>query len=202
VRRPLKGAFVVLEGSDGSGKTTQARVLCSALRREGYKIHPTAEPSRSIVGRLIRRRILHGKKTRPEVEALLFAADRFLHLESEILPALAVGRIVVCDRYIYASFAYQGAQGVDSQWLQEINRFAIKPDLALYLDVPAETGMGRIRRKKSLLEKLELQERVREQYLKLAETGELTLVDGTQPIKKVGENVLDLVTSKLRELGV
>ena len=202
MRRPLKGAFVVLEGSDGSGKTTQARVLCSTLRREGYKIHPTAEPSRSIVGRLIRRRILHGKKTRPEVEALLFAADRFLHLESEILPALAVGRIVVCDRYIYASFAYQGAQGVDSQWLQEINRFAIKPDLALYLDVPAETGMGRIRRKKSLLEKLELQERVRKQYLKLAETGELTLVDGTQPIKKVGENVLDLVTSKLRELGV
>ena len=202
MRRPLKGAFVVLEGGDGSGKTTQARVLCSALRREGYKIHPTAEPSRSIVGRLIRRRILHGKKTRPEVEALLFAADRFLHLESEILPALAVGRIVVCDRYIYASFAYQGAQGVDSQWLQEINRFAVKPDLALYLDVPAETGMGRIRRKKSLLEKLELQERVREQYLKLAETGELTLVDGTQPIKKVGENVLDLVTSKLRELGV
>lgn len=202
MRRPLKGAFVVLEGSDGSGKTTQARVLCSALRREGYKIHPTAEPSRSIVGRLIRRRILHGKKTRPEVEALLFAADRFLHLESEILPALAVGRIVVCDRYIYASFAYQGAQGVDSQWLQEINRFAIKPDLALYLDVPAETGMGRIRRKKSLLEKLELQERVRKQYLKLAETGELTLVDGTQPIKKVGENVLGLVTSKLRELGV
>ena len=202
MRRPLKGAFIVLEGGDGSGKTTQARVLCSALRREGYKIHPTAEPSRSIVGRLIRRRILHGKKTRPEVEALLFAADRFLHLESEILPALAVGRIVVCDRYIYASFAYQGAQGVDSQWLQEINRFAIKPDLALYLDVPAETGMGRIRRKKSLLEKLELQERVREQYLKLAETGELTLVDGTQPIKKVGENVLGLVTSKLRELGV
>ena len=202
MRRPLKGAFIVLEGGDGSGKTTQARVLCSALRREGYKIHPTAEPSRSIVGRLIRRRILHGKKTRPEVEALLFAADRFLHLESEILPALAVGRIVVCDRYIYASFAYQGAQGVDSQWLQEINRFAIKPDLALYLDVPAETGMDRIRRKKSLLEKLELQERVREQYLKLAETGELTLVDGTQPIKKVGENVLDLVTSKLRELGV
>ena len=202
MKRPLKGIFVVLEGSDGSGKTTQARVLCAALRRKGYKVHPTAEPSRSTVGRLIRRRILYGKKTRPEVEALLFAADRFLHLESEILPALAVGRIVVCDRYIYASFAYQGAQGVDSQWLQEINQFAIKPDLALYLDVPAKTGMGRIKRKKSLLEKLELQERVREEYFKLAETGELTLVDATQSIEKVGENVLDLVTSKLREVEV
>ena len=202
MRRSLKGAFVVLEGSDGSGKTTQARLLCAALRREGYKVHPTAEPSRSTVGRLIRRRILHGKKTRPEVEALLFAADRFLHLESEILPALAVGRIVVCDRYIYASFAYQGAQGVDSQWLQEINQFAIKPDLALYLDVPAKIGMGRIKRKKSLLEKLELQERVRKEYLKLTKTGELTFVDATQSIEKVGENVLDLVTSRLREVEV
>jgi dTMP kinase len=202
VSRPLKGAFIVLEGGDGSGKTTQARALYSALRHEGYKVHLTAEPSRSTAGRLIRRRILHGKKTSPEVEALLFAADRFLHLESEILPALADGKIVVCDRYTYASFAYQGAQGVDSHWLREINRFALKPDLALYLDVPAETGMSRIKRKKSVLERLELQRRVRDEYLRLVQGGELTLVDATQPIKKVSENILDLVTRRLRELGI
>jgi dTMP kinase len=202
VNKPPKGAFIVLEGGDGSGKTTQARSLHSALRHEGYRIHSTAEPSRSTAGRLIRRRILHGKKTSPEVEALLFAADRFLHLESEILPALADGKIVVCDRYMYASFAYQGAQGVDSHWLREINRFAVKPDLALYLDVPAETGMSRIRRKKSLLEKLELQRRVRDEYLRLVHSGELTLVDSTRPKMKVSENILDLVTRKLRELEI
>jgi len=202
VNRPLKGAFIVLEGGDGSGKTTQARALYSALRHEGYKVHLTAEPSRSTAGRLIQRKILHGKKTSPEVEALLFAADRFLHLESEILPALADGKIVVCDRYMYASFAYQGAQGVDSHWLREINRFAVKTDLALYLDVPAETGMSRIKRKKSVLEKPELQGRVRDEYLRLVQAGELTLVDGTQPIRKVGENILDLVTRRLRELGI
>jgi dTMP kinase len=202
VNRPPKGAFIVLEGGDGSGKTTQARSLQSALRHVGYKAHSTAEPSRSTVGRLIRRRILHGKKTSPEVEALLFAADRFLHLESEILPALADGKIVVCDRYMYASFAYQGAQGVNADWLREINRFAVKPDLALYLDVPAETGMSRIRRKKSVLEKLELQRRVRDEYLRLVQAGELTLVDSTQPITKVSENILDLVTHKIRELEI
>jgi len=202
VNRPLKGAFIVLEGGDGSGKTTQARALYSALRHEGYKVHLTAEPSRSTAGRLIQRKILHGKKTSPEVEALLFAADRFLHLESEILPALADGKIVVCDRYMYASFAYQGAQGVDSHWLREINRFAAKTDLALYLDVPAETGMSRIKRKKSVLERPELQGRVRDEYLKMVQAGELTLVDGTQPIRKVGENILDLVTRRLRELGI
>jgi dTMP kinase len=202
VSRPLKGAFIVLEGGDGCGKTTQARALFSALRRKEYKVHLTAEPSRSTAGRLIRRRILHGKKTSPEVEALLFAADRFLHLESEILPALADGKIVVCDRYMYASFAYQGAQGVSSHWLREINRFAVKPALALYLDVPAETGMSRIRRKKSVLERLELQRRVREEYLRLVQTGELTLVDATEPIDTVGENILDLVTRRLRKLGI
>ena len=202
MRKPPKGAFIVLEGGDGSGKTTQARTLCSALRREGYKVHPTAEPSKSVAGKLIRRRLVHGKKISPEAEALLFAADRFLHLESEIRPALAAGKTVVCDRYMYASFAYQGAQGVDSKWLREINQFAERPDVALYLDVPAEMGLGRIKRKKSVLEKLELQRRVREEYLKLVRAGELTIVDSTQPIKEVGENILRLVTQKLRGLSI
>ena len=200
--RPPKGAFIVLEGGDGSGKTTQTRSLHTALSHKGYKVHSTAEPSRSTVGRLIRRRILHGKKASPEVEALLFAADRFLHLESEILPALADGKIVVCDRYMYASLAYQGAQGLDSQWLREINRFAVKPDLALYLDVPAEVGMSRIKRKKSVLERLELQRRVRDEYLRLVQAGELALVDSSQTFAKVSQNILDLVIRKIRDLGI
>jgi dTMP kinase len=136
------------------------------------------------------------------VEALLFAADRFLHLESEILPALADGKLVICDRYMYASFAYQGAQGVNANWLREINRFAVKPDLALCLDVPAETGMSRIRRRKTVLEKLELQRRVRDEYLKMVQTGELALVDSTQPIKSVGQSILDLVTHRIQELKI
>ena len=196
----LRAAFIVLEGGDGAGKTVQAQALCSALKREGYRIHPTSEPSRSPVGKLIRRSFLEGEKVSPEVEALLFAADRFLHLKSEIRPALAAGRIVVCDRYMYASFAYQGAQGVDLDWIRGINRFAEKPDLAVYLDVPAEAGLSRIRRKKTVLEKLELLRRVREEYLRLVEAGELVLVDSTQPIEEVSEDVYALVTGRLKEL--
>jgi dTMP kinase len=195
----LRAAFIVLEGGDGAGKTVQAHMLCSALKREGYRVHPTSEPSRSAVGRLIRRSFLEGKKISPEVEALLFAADRFLHLKSEVRPALAAGRIVVCDRYMYASFAYQGAQGVDSNWIREINRFAEKPDLAIYLDVPAETGLSRIKGKKSVLEKLELQRRVREEYLKLVRGGELVLVDSTRPIKTVAKDIYALVTGRVQE---
>lgn len=201
VQNHHRGAFIVLEGGDGAGKTTQAKILCSTLRRKGYKIHLTAEPSRSAVGKLIRRTFLEKEKISPEIEALLFAADRYLHLESEVLPALAGGRIVVCDRYMYASFAYQGAQGVDPKWLREINRFAEKPNLAIYLDIPAETSLGRIRRKKSVLENLELQRRVREQYLQLVQAGELVLVDATQPTKKVAETIYSLVNVQLRELG-
>lgn len=198
----LRAAFIVLEGGDGAGKTVQARMLCSALKREGYRVHPTSEPSRSAVGRLIRRSFLERKKISPEVEALLFAADRFVHLKSEVRPALAAGRIVVCDRYMYASFAYQGAQGVDLNWIRGINQFAEKPDLAVYLDVPAETGLSRIRRKKTVLEKLELLRRVREEYLKLVQAGELVLVDSTQLIEKVSEDIYALATGRLKELGL
>ena len=196
------GVFIVLEGGDGAGKTVQARALCSALKRAGYKTHATAEPSRSAVGRLILRSFLEGEKVSPEVEALLFAADRFLHLKAEIRPALAAGRIVVCDRYMYASFAYQGAQGVDLNWIRGINQFAEKPDLAVYLDVPAEMGLSRIRRKKTVLEKLGLLRRVREEYMKLVQAGELVLVDSTQPIEKVSEDICRLATGRLKELGL
>jgi dTMP kinase len=201
VREYPGAAFIVIEGGDGAGKTIQARVLCSALERKGYKIHRTAEPSRSVVGRLIRRSFLQTEKIAPEVEALLFAADRFLHLKSEIRPALAARKIVVCDRYMYASFAYQGAQGVDLKWLREINRFAEKPNLAIYLDVPAEIGLKRIKRKKSLLEKLQLQRQVRQEYIKLVQAGELVLVDSTRPRKEVANEVFDLVVNRLRELA-
>jgi len=201
MRSHPRGLFIVLEGGDGAGKTAQARTLCSSLESKGYKVHPTAEPSRTAVGRLIRRNLLQTEKMLPEVEALLFAADRFLHLQSEIRPALAAGKVVVCDRYMYASFAYQGAQGVDLNWLGEINRFAEKPDLAIYLDVPAEIGLKRIRRKKSVLEKLDLQRQVREEYLRLVRAGDLVLVDSNQPIERVSEAVLALAERRLQELG-
>ena len=194
-----RASFIVLEGGDGAGKTIQAKLLCSALRRRGYKIHATAEPSKSDVGRLIRRSVLQKRKISPESEALLFAADRFLHLQSEIRPALSAGRTVVCDRYMYASFAYQGAQGVDREWLRTINRFAEKPDLAIYLDVPSDVGLRRIRKKKSVMETFGLQEQVRQEYQKLVESGELVAVYSNRSIQKVAADILALVTDRLRD---
>src|SRR5512137_26082 len=104
----LKGLFLVIEGLDGSGKTTQTHLLAQKLSKN-YPVNLTAEPSRGKIGTFIRQCCLYEDKRLPiEAEALLFAADRIEHLQKEIKPAIDEGKIVICDRYIYSSLAYQG----------------------------------------------------------------------------------------------
>ncbi|MEM2281644.1 MAG: dTMP kinase [Candidatus Bathyarchaeia archaeon] len=195
-----RGFFVCMEGLDGCGKTTQARILVRTLRKRGYEAVYTAEPSRGKIGRFIKRYCLHGKKrVSTVVEALLFAADRYEHVESEILPALEKGKIVVSDRYIYSSLAYQGAAGLSLDWIRGINQHAVTPDLAIYLDVEPETVVQRLKPKKSVMENLETQRRVREVYMKLVESGELVKVNGNMSKEEVAEEVLSLVLERLRE---
>jgi dTMP kinase len=101
--------------------------------------------------------------------------------------------IVISDRYHYASIAYQGAQGVDIKWIKNVNNFILKPDLVIYLDVPAEVGLGRIRRTKSVMEKLDLEKKVRKIYLDLVKEKELTYLDANRPIDNVNKEIFDLV---------
>lgn len=193
-----RGIFICIEGIDASGKTTQSRRLVRKLLRKGYDAVYTTEPTNGAIGRLIRKHVLEGKKRIPSVvEALLFAADRVEHVQREIQPALKAGKIVVSDRYLYSSLAYQGAAGLDIRWIEEINRWATKPDLAVYLDVPPKVLIERIKRKPSVMETLENQRKVREVYLKLVEDGRLVLVDGTRPIKEVEEEVWKKVSRLL-----
>lgn len=187
--RLRKGFFLVIEGIDGSGKTTQSIRLCEGLRSEGYKVLYTAEPSEDPIGLFIKEKALANGKFPPEVEVLLFAADRFEHQRNVIIPALNDGSIVVCDRYFYASLAYQGAQGVDLDWIREVNSFVLKPDLAVYLDVPPEEALSRKKGRRDSLEYLELEEKVRSIYIELARRGELLLLDGRGTIEEVGESL-------------
>ena len=107
-----KGLFICVEGLDGCGKTTQTKLLVRKLRKMGWDAVYTAEPSRGKIGKFIQKYCLHGeKRTFPIGEALLFAADRFEPVEREVSPALNEGKIVVSDRYVYSSLAYQGATG-------------------------------------------------------------------------------------------
>ena len=127
------------------------------------------------------------------VEAVLFAVDRVEHLEKDVKPALRKGKVVVSDRCVYSSLAYQGAAGLDLEWIEEINRFALPPDLALYIDVPPEVVVKRIRRKKSVMERLETQRRVKQVYMKFVDNGKLIPIDGDRKKSEVEQNILNVI---------
>ena len=137
--RPYPGLFVVLEGIDGAGTTTQAERLVTALRAEGYRASSTREPSDGPIGTMIRQALKgrlglpnHAGPLGPQTLTLLFAADRVDHLEAQVLPALDRGEIVICDRYVLSSLAYQGMT-LPMEWVSGINAFAARPDITLFL---------------------------------------------------------------------
>lgn len=137
-----KGLFIVLEGIDGAGTTTQGRRLVRRLRRRGLRATFTSEPSTGVVGRYIRRCLRARPGPSPERLALLFAADRLDHLERVIRPALRGGAVVVCDRYVLSSLAYQGVEG-DAAWVRTLNARAPAPDLTVLLDVSPRVAARR-----------------------------------------------------------
>ncbi len=196
-----KGIFIVVEGLDGSGKTTQAKILASSLNRN-HKALYTAEPSSGKVGAFIRNSILYGENRPPTaVEALLFAADRIEHVQNEVLPALEEGQIVVSDRYVYSSLAYQGSAGLSLAWIESINQHALKPDLALFIDVDPEAVFHRLKRRKSVMENLETQRRVREIYLQFVEKGDLVRIDGDKTKSQVADEIFAVVNKFLETRG-
>ena len=195
-----RGVFICIEGLDGCGKTTQAKLLAERLKKEYCAIY-TAEPSVGKIGKFIKKNYLHvDKRGEVAVEALLFAADRVEHLKNEILPALNEGRIVVSDRYVFSSFAYQGAAGLDLAWIEEINKHALRPDLALLIDVKPETVVQRLKKKKSVMENLETQLKVRKVYLEYVAKGKLVRVDGNKSKKEVAQDVANLTKNYLNRI--
>ncbi|MDI6691524.1 MAG: dTMP kinase [Candidatus Bathyarchaeota archaeon] len=195
-----KGCFICLEGLDGCGKTTQTKLLVKKLKKLGYAAVYTAEPSSGKIGQLIRRYCLHGgKRVSAIVEALLFAADRFEHVKNEIIPALNTGKIVVSDRYVYSSLAYQGAAGLDLKWIEAINTHALRPDLAIFIDVEPEIAIKRLKSKKSVMENLGTQKKVRSVYLDFVKKGELVMIDGNKSKAEVAEAILNFVTNFLEK---
>lgn len=196
-----KGTFIVIEGLDGSGKTTQARILAARLRRSHNSLY-TQEPSHGNIGTFIRDHVLYGEKRFPiTVEALLFAADRIEHLQNEVLPALAEGRLVVSDRYLYSSLAYQGSAGLSLEWIETLNQHALTPDLALFIDVNPEAVQARLKRRKSVMENLETQQKVSEIYRKFVENGSLKRIDGDKPTSMVAEEIFTAVNKFLKTHG-
>ena len=145
----MKGRFVTFEGCAGSGKSTQLRLLCEYLDKNGTPYILTREPGGSSIAEQIRKIILDGKNTEmsDECEALLYAAAREQHLTEVIIPALEKGLLVLCDRYVDSSLAYQGAaRGLGAEYIESINMHAMRaypPDITVFLDIPPAAAFNR-----------------------------------------------------------
>jgi dTMP kinase len=160
------GKFIVLEGLDGAGKSTQVSLILEHFKKSGGNAHHTSEPTQFLPGGLIRSRLMGEWHSSPECLQLLFAADRADHLEKEIAPMLKNGAHVVCDRYFMSSVVY-GAIDSDFDWLAQINSRFPAPDLTIYLDVPVAVCLERIiddGRSLELFEKSEILEKINKNY--------------------------------------
>ena len=194
----MKGKLVSIEGIDGCGKTTHVKLLAEWLRSQGYKVVVTDEPTDGIIGRIIKRALRGELKLSVTAEALLFAADRVQHIAELIRPALMAGKIVITERYFYSSFAYQSARGLSMAWLESINRAAMKPNLVILIDLPADAALQRIKRSRKLDKfemDLQLQRRVRANYLRIARLKGFKIVNGERPIDEVQADIRKIVST-------
>ena len=198
-KRKARGKFIVLEGIDGSGSTTQVGLLVQSLR-QSISVGDTYEPSKGAIGLFIRD-ILSGEiKTDPEALALLFAADRRDHLEKEIRPAVEKSEWIICDRYFLSSLAYQ-SQKCSIDWVCQINDGILIPDLTILIDLPASEALKRVDERSSatreIFETLPQQRKIRKLYLELAENSKKYQLGPVQVIRGTGD--IGKVSSLIRQ---
>ena len=207
------GLFITIEGPEGSGKTTVAKKVVETLQNEGYKVLYTREPGGVGIAEKIRDIILDVNNTNldPRSEALLYAASRRQHLVEKVLPALKDGFIVICDRFVDSSLAYQGhARKIGIDEIYDINTFAIDthwPDITILLDIEPEIGLQRIMKNRQDevnrldLEGLNFHNLVHEGYQIIKEkyASRMTLVDGNQTPEVVYDSVYKLIKDKINE---
>lgn len=211
--------FVTFEGPEGAGKSTALRTIAAKLEESGHGVLTTREPGGGPLGRRIRQMLLEEGQVSPETELLLFLADRANHVETIIRPALAEGKVVLCDRHADSTIVYQGyARGLDLEFLRAGNRFATKglvPDLTLLFDLDPVVGLGRLniveenlfgadekRRDVNRLDRepIEFHQKVRDGFLKLAqnEPGRFIILNAEKAPSELAEDAFQEI---LRRLG-
>ncbi len=163
--------FIVFEGTDGSGTSTQAKNVANFLTNQGKSVFHTTEPSTSAAGIVLREILTHQKNLEANALQVLFFSDRLHHIKEEIIPALKRGETVICERYVWSSIAYGNASGVNEAMLLELSSHCLVPDLTIFLDVPEEISLERIEKRgqrKEHFEKAEVLKTVRKVMQKLA----------------------------------
>lgn len=205
--------FITLEGPEGSGKTSAAKRIVEELEKQGYSVLFTREPGGTPIAEQIRSVILDKANTKLDAraEALLYAASRRQHLVEKVFPALEEGKIVICDRYIDSSLAYQGgARGLGIDEVLNINMFATEykfPDLTLLFDIDPVLGLERISKNKNRevnrldLEKLDFHNQVRNTFLDLSRRYEdrYIIIDASQSEEKVASDALEAILNRIKK---
>ena len=197
-----KAFFIVLDGGDGSGTSTHSQLLAGFLEYKGFKVHLTQEPSKSEIGKILRK-FLKDKEIPPTTDALLFAADRDLHYHNEIQKKLNEGYIVISDRYLESSIIYQSTQSdkISVEWIKLLNKFVGQPDLTIILDIDPKIALAR--KNEEQLEKFEelvFLEKVRNLYLARAKQEDYFTVSSDDIIELVQEKIQKIVLDKLLNL--
>jgi dTMP kinase len=192
-----RGFFIVFEGIDGSGKSTHIKLLENKFKQKGFQVCLTKEYTDNPIGKLIGSYAVGGERSlSPETEALLFAADRREHT-NEINRILNQNKTVISDRYIHSSLAYQGALGLSLEWIRTLNRFALKPDLVLFLDIDPTSSLKRLKqREQTVFEEADYLKLVREIYLKFVKEGSIVKVNAEKSI----DEIQHVITSHVEKL--
>lgn len=199
IKNFFSGKFLVIEGIDGAGKSTQARLLFEFLKEKNKNVYLTSEPSDSEIGILIKKFLKGKEKISAKALQLLFCADRALHLEREVLPRLKRGAIVICDRYFFSTIAYGSLEIKDFKWLISLNKKFLLPDLTFLLKVSPKVAISRMKKERkflSLFEKEKKLKAVNQNYLKLAKIfPKVVVIDGEKSIENVFSKIKEKVFS-------
>jgi dTMP kinase len=205
--------FITLEGPEGSGKTSAIKIVKEQLEKEGYQIVMTREPGGTPISEQIRNVILDKSNTAMDyrTEALLYAASRRQHLVEKVWPNVREGKLVICDRYLDSSLAYQGyARGLGVEDILNVNMYATEgtfPDITLLFDLEPEVGLARINANSSRevnrldLEKLDFHHRVRNGYLSLAKRfpDRFVIIDASKDLEEVASSALKAIKERLNK---
>jgi dTMP kinase len=195
-----RGALIAIEGIDGAGSSTQTGMLVDALSALGYPTMATKEPNPDGHIEATIRALLREERALPTLDALLFAADRVEHVECYIKPWLQSKKIVITDRYLESTLAYQAAQGLDTRWILSLNRGVLKPELTVILDVDPVISLLRKGAKPDRYEQSEFLTKVRGNFLKRARRMGYSILDSSKPKEEVHRQIMDAVAPLLKRL--
>lgn len=198
----MQGLFITFEGPDGCGKTTQMKLLAEYLEKKGEEVVLTREPGGKGLGEKVREILLnYDGEVSDRCESFLFLADRAQNIDIIVNPAVKAGKIVLCDRHIDSTVAYQGyGRGLDIERINMLNNLATngkKPDLTFVFDVDVETSMKRVGKEKDRMESagIDFHNRVRQGYLELAkqEPNRIKVIDATKSIEEIHDEVINIL---------